>query len=381
MYDYRTDSVTEYRHDPEDPDSLPWDDIIMVYSDRHQNVWINTLAWGGSGGWLYRFDVDKERFIEFRLDVPGGEPKPITTGYMQNGPDGDLYFGIMMYNLADSTYPYLVRVKDDLSKLKAEPSDSMGLFKSYQMYPDVFDTYRFAFDHKEDLWLQTRDRGILRYSFLSNKLEQYKPYKERWEVYILGNILCDRSGTLWYSFVHGMKNYIPTRRKFTSYESDFFNKTGIKNGTVYSIYTAPDSVVWVGLNESLIKMDPKSDLLKHFTPHPFNKYVENRLQAIVPGEKNKLFIAARNCLYIFDTNTEKFDMIPYPDIYGFQGKPDSKVMIQDSNGTIWIGVSPGLIQVDPVSKTAKMVYGWANTESFWVVLQMPLSRTGTDIFG
>ncbi len=161
-----------------------------------------------------------------------------------------------------------------------------------------------------------------------------------------------------------MKNYIPTKRKFTSYEPGFFNKTGIENGTVYSIYTAPDSVVWVGLNGSLIKMDPKSNLLKRFTPLPFNKIVENRLQIIVPGDKNELYIAARNCLYIFDIETEKFEMIPYPDIWGGQGKTESKEMIRDSSGSIWIGVNPGLIQVDPESKTAKTIFELANTEQF-----------------
>jgi len=56
-------NFTNFKYDPEDPNSLSYNCIIALYEDQNNNLWIST--WGGG---LNRYDPKSETFTRYGVD-------------------------------------------------------------------------------------------------------------------------------------------------------------------------------------------------------------------------------------------------------------------------------------------------------------------------
>lgn len=57
---YEGSGYTVFKHDPEDPKSISFDDIVSLFEDRNGNIWIGT--WGGG---LNKYNPYKGEFTRF----------------------------------------------------------------------------------------------------------------------------------------------------------------------------------------------------------------------------------------------------------------------------------------------------------------------------
>ena len=58
----RTATCKNYRHNPDDPNSLPGNTVKCIYIDKGKNIWVGTTQG------LALFNMEQERFISFRHD-------------------------------------------------------------------------------------------------------------------------------------------------------------------------------------------------------------------------------------------------------------------------------------------------------------------------
>ncbi len=366
-YDYEGDSFREFRHDPEDPHSLPCDNLGTVFCDVDHNIWIGTREWCQDRGRLYYYDTQKGNFTEFRLEVPGEDPLPIYTHYLRNDNSGNLYFCIQRPNFPPyPEYPFLVKVSDRISREDIGPGDSIGLFRNYEMFPNVGNCLKFVFGDDGALWLNAQEDGIIRFDTSTHRSESYKNFETiPGTYYFFGEVLCDVSGAIWDSYTHGLKTYFPTKRKFKSFNPEFFQSLGFDDVNIHAVYEAEDGKIWAGINGSLVLIDPETGEMNRYNPPPVNLWVSNRLQCIQKGKNGELLIAARNGLYIFNIEHESFEVILYPPAYGnLYDRIESNVMMQAKNGILWIGTSPGCIRVDLSDKSASLFYGYVGSDQF-----------------
>ena len=72
-FDPATGTFTSYRHDPDDPQSIPSDWLTCLRFDQDGMLWIGT----NYGGGLLRFDPATERFTSYPDLVPGLVSDPL----------------------------------------------------------------------------------------------------------------------------------------------------------------------------------------------------------------------------------------------------------------------------------------------------------------
>src|SRR4030042_2147259 len=285
MFNYQTDKFREYRHDPNNRHSLPSDEINLLYLDSFNNIWIVCYGNKEQNG-LYYFDVENEKFIEFHLEVPGQDPLSIHTMDMHEDTLGNLWFCVNYWNNPPySSYEFLFKISDDRKNLRINASDSIALFRNYTAYREIRGCYIFDFDLNGNLWLEAGNLGLTRINPQSGNYEHFMPDPNASIPYNINNVLCDRSGAIWFSYSDGIKRYAPGKRKFTSYREGFFEAMDAEDVTVHSIYETPNYTLWMGVNRSLLRVDSGSNKLRYYEPpdQPRANDKGNEMNIIIPG--------------------------------------------------------------------------------------------------
>ncbi len=186
-YQPRDGSWRRWAHDPEDPDSLPFDMLISVTQTRDA-VWL-----GSRGKGLFRFDGES-RFRHFKPD--GANPNALSHGFiltMTEGDDGRLWIGTLggglnVYDPKTDRFKRYTR-KDGLVNEKV---------------------FGLQFDARGDLWIST-NRGISR---LDLETEQFRNFGLSHNLqaneFGRGAVLRARDGTLYFGGLNGINFFDPT---------------------------------------------------------------------------------------------------------------------------------------------------------------------------
>lgn len=99
-FDLKKETFTQYKHDPNNPQSLSIDRILSIYADKSGILWV-----GIYGGGLNRFDRERERFLCFR--EKDGLPNDVVYGILEDS-KGNLWVstnnGLSKFNLKKGTF-------------------------------------------------------------------------------------------------------------------------------------------------------------------------------------------------------------------------------------------------------------------------------------
>ena len=88
-FDPRTGRAQRYQHNPEEPHSLPVDDLLHIYVDRAGTLWVGTILGG-----MAQFDEAAQRFNRFNYnpkDTTGFINK--TVNHIFEDRSGEMWFG------------------------------------------------------------------------------------------------------------------------------------------------------------------------------------------------------------------------------------------------------------------------------------------------
>lgn len=360
MYDYETDSVTSFRHDPDDPNSIPRDAIAKVHVDKHKNIWIKFPGLGRDNmkSGLCRYDPGTGRFTEFRLSGKDLRDSTMSVRPEHEDREGNIYMNTALKNDEKNDFRSFVRVSSHPDKLEYDSLSGIGYFLDYEVYPLKWYGRQLTLDKTEKVWANAGLYGAARYDPQTSITEYFKSYETRQGAnYFLGNILCDSSGIIWHSYEQGLKQYVPWKRKFSVYASSSIPEQISRPVDISAVFEDQDGTLWMGMNEYLVKYDPESSRHQIFTLPRFNFNIPNRMMMIKRGGPNLLYIGAVNCFYTFNTDTYDYEVIEYPEMRSrHTGAIKSHEILVQDESVIWMGCNPGFLKVDVTKKTSEYLY-------------------------
>lgn len=177
-------------------------------------------------------------------------------------------------------------------------------------------------DKKENIWLLSINKGAARYNLSTKKITYFSASNPLYNKLSSNNTQCietDRIGNIWIGTLDNGLNFIPANEctkekvKVNYLVSNNLNRESIGGNMIYNLYSSPDDNVWVGTlgnGVSYLNLFKKN----------FRLY---RTPPLINGVQNPNFVRA---------------------------------IMQDANGTIWIGMhNNGLYKFNPTTDTFKKI--------------------------
>ena len=331
-YDPASATSRGYRHDPERADSLAADRLACVLVDPWGDVWAGTWGSGinrfSSGGDLFR------TILERRPGSTGGLPYREVTSIMEDR-RGDLWVGTWGKGLCRTEH------RDAEFEVIAPPPE-----------PPLALNTPLALAEQGDgtIWAGSM-AGLSRIDPLSGRASSIDRAAD--DPHGLGTgyvnaVVVDRSGTVWVGTGgSGLHRLEPDGRSFERFASDPADLGTLSDDYVTSIVEAPDGTLWVGTRSGgLNAFDPRTGRCKRYLPSPSDP-------ATIGHHHVTSILAARSGVLWVGTDGGGLSRIAdrVTRITTEDGLVNQNVasLLEDDDGSLWIGTRHGLSRYDPVS--------------------------------
>jgi len=346
--DKRTNTVTRYQHDDKNPQSLadnfPW----SVLQDRQGRIWVGTMTGG-----LAELDLKTGTFTHHPFDP--------------NNPDS-----------IGSNFVYkLIEDRDDPNILWIGTWGS-GLNK-FNKQTDTFT--RYSQDNTTDP-LQAKDevlsllddgsgrvwvgwyrtpKGLSIFDKSSETFTTYHPNpRDPYSLNLDDTIMTiakDLAGSIWVQGVSGINRYSPIASRFRTYMANPFNEKGLSSNMVVPLYVDRSGTLWIGTYDAgLNRYDAATDTFVHYRHDPNDSTTirHDYVTHIFEDRLGRFWIATRGgTLSLFDRSSGKCVSHYTHDPNNPASIPahDSlRTIIEDRQhpGVLWMGgfISSGLIRFD-----------------------------------
>lgn len=344
-----------FRHDPTDPHSISYDDIIALFEDSRGNIWAGT--WGGG---LNCFDPLTETFLRYTPEESGptAEPLAMIWSITETAENGQR----CLWLAADRNGLVQFFPDSDSLKLRVHRPDSADANSIAGRY--VRKVYR---DHSGAVWVGS-NRGISVIdspkagSITFKNITDFSTEKARNAVNFVTEIMEDRLGNIWIgtpSSIHMLslddRDSGRFSRHFTHSQD---NPHSIAGNYINFIHEDKSGTVWVGTGSGLSYLTPQHRINGYFlneTHDPANPFS-------LPG--NNVLTALEDhsgVLWIGIYQSDLCKIVPgqqqflhYSQLPGneqtLSGAAVTSVLC-DNSGDIWVGTNNGLNRISPMPNT------------------------------
>ncbi len=142
--------------------------------------------------------------------------------------------------------------------------DSASVIKNYL---DKFGcTFVFP-DKKGVLWIGAHEIGLLRYDPAANLVKRITDKKIN-----VNGITEDDAGHLWLATNQGVQEYDPVSGKFSVFLHDPLNDESLTNNQPLSVNPRKNGDIWVGFQNIVNILNPKTEKVKRIPLHSFPEY-------------------------------------------------------------------------------------------------------------
>ncbi len=271
-----------YRHDPNDPKSLPSSVAGALYEDAQKRLWIGSHQ-GNAGVALYEREYDR-----FRRFLPNpGQPVGNSVRVIVQDAQGRIWLG----------------TDNGLAKLD----------------PDTGTIRRFP--------LSTSDRAGVPEALVVSLLE-------------------DSRGRFWVGTSRGLLRFDREHERYIRWPGEESDRAGLHRADVWAIHEGEDGRLWIGtLGSGLHRLDPQTGRDVRYLPDPRNprSIRDTRVSRIVSGGHGKLYVGTENGgLYIFDVRRDTFlNLLPDIDDDTSLNSKSIWSLYRDEQSTLWIGTFNG----------------------------------------
>ncbi len=402
-YDGHTVSI--YKHNPLDSNSISGNDIRVFYLDEHKNLWIGIYAGGinrlnlltgeivhfkhdrddenslpdnnvwkfivdnagvfwiaSEGGGLISFDPEEKKFNQFRHNP--NKLNSLSNDYVRSifqDSKGDLWIG----------------TEDGLNKLNCIRTDEDSViqnreyqfqhFKNKPKNPNSLSNnsvWAIAEDSENNLWIGTHGGGLNRFDQQTQRFKRFQRdvnnnssinSNEVWSIYedSFGNLLV---GTL----DGGLNIFDPKTEKFRHVVHDPQIKNSIANNSILTFFTDSSERLWIGTFGGGIskseKNPPKFNPVK-VIPGKQNGLNHNSIQSFYVDQKEALWVGTwGGGLNKFDRQTNNVThYLHNPDENNSLSANAVMAIDNDKAGNLWLGTwGGGLNKFTP--STGKFVH-------------------------
>lgn len=317
-----TKQLRNFKHDPNDKQSLPHDEVICICKDKNGNLWIGTRAG------LALYNPDEENFIHFK-DVPG-VPASISSNYIPYICQvGDHLWlateddGLYILNLGQHS---LLSSKSLTLKHLDHGSESTLLSG-----PNISRIFQ---DSYHNVWIGTWGAGV---NFISEKAPlfhqwTYTPNQNAHTVLntpIAWGICADSADRLWIGTEGGGVNLFEGGKRVK-----IFNKESgdLQDNRVLSAFHDSQGTTWFGLYKGT---------LHYFKDHSFHTFPldgENDLdiRAFFEDKNKKLWVGTQKGVFTVNLS-DKSVSGPYDNANSQLPENFIRAISQDKEQRMWVG--------------------------------------------
>lgn len=333
-YDREKDRFKHFRHNPRDPFSLSDDHINVIYGDKSGTLWLGT-----NEGGLDKFDREKEQFFSFRNNP--NDPSSINSNRIYSiveDRSGILWVG---------TYGGGISMTDlntrKFSHINHNPNINTSL-----SHPFV---RSFLESSTGVLWVGTDGGGLNRYDPEQDRFIHYRFNPNNPQSLSNDHVFYiheDSNGFLWLGTYGGGLNRFNTRTgTFTQFRHIPGDIASLSDDRVRVIQADPHTnVMWIGTDGGgFNRFDPDKNTFKRFLPDSGNP------NSISHGRIFSMRIDPEGILWIptfggglnrFDTKTETFTQYqPDPNNPNSISSEFLMTVLPSRSGIVWLGSNGG----------------------------------------
>jgi len=339
VFDKNTNSFTNYRHDPNNPNSLNSDNFNWapktITQDREGFIWLGTQAG------LNRFNKQTGQFKSYRHNPedPGSLSHDLIWT-VKASRDGLIWIGSEAgLDSYDPETDRFVRYEHD----PANPN-SIGAGKVYAIEEDETGV----------MWIGTSLGGLNKFNRKTGRFKRYLHDPENPEsiahneVY---SITIDRKGRLWlgrsYAVAAGLERFDPKTESFTVFKHIPKDPTSISGDIIMGCYEDRSGVLWIVENTGGInKYDPnmKAFELYQHKPNLPNSLSSNIVPTIIEDHNGNIWFATQlGGLNRYDPGTGRFKHYKKD-----SGNPDGISndyifsVLEDDAKNLWVSMNDGV---------------------------------------
>jgi signal transduction histidine kinase/ligand-binding sensor domain-containing protein/DNA-binding response OmpR family regulator len=398
IIDIRNRTARNLRHQPDDPKSLPGNQVRSICIDHQKNIWVGT----NHGLALYNPHTDE--FITFRHDPLN----PYSLGadhiyHIREMKDGTLWIstdmsGISILDLSQITLvdPRKVAFQNLVASNRQHRLASSNIRCIFQdIYrniwighyrggvdfisnqPTIFQSLSLVTENTEDenekqiwdlcldkeqhLWVGGENEICLFRDLIPKFTLDIRPHliKEKTGVYV-NKITCDRKGSLWIgtnndgllkldprSFFEDTdgKLWIGTENGLFSCSSDIVRKEDhinnqISDHMVYCILRDKQGKLWIGtFGKGIFIFDEDEQLIANITQN--NGLFSNAINSLYMDTGGGIWAATRNGIAHFNDSDQTSQFNIYKEEYGLENT-HIRAIQEDLDGNIWISTNTGI---------------------------------------
>ncbi len=340
----KTKEVVNYSNRRDDPNSLPGDEVRVVFVDSNDRIWV------GTNNGLALFNTSKKNFVVFKNLK--SNPNSLSDNFIQcisQTKDGKIWIGtsnginILDYESEVFTNPHNVNF------------EHMPIMDSPQGLSGNSITSIFQ-DNFENIWIGTKSGGV---NFIPAKNDffqtiNYLPIpgnQNSLSAKIVNDLAVTENDNLWVATQNGVDVYQGTK-KIQNFK---FDNLPEGRNAIMSIHTDRKNRVWVGSDNAYLGVKTENDA--GFRDVGFKRNSGHFIFDLADDIYGNLWIATNKGLYKYTENQM--------DVYqSGSGITDNVIrsVNTDDKGNVWLGTLGGGLNV--FSKVPTNVKYFPNSQGF-----------------
>ena len=369
-----------YRHDPDDPASLPFGEATCLLEDRERRLWVGTASsrWAGLG----LLDRSTGRFTRYLAD---GRPGSLSAPYVQaiyQDREGRLWVGhaqgIDLFDPVSQTFaafpivptgaePRVMALHEDSRGTFWVATERRGLFqfdraaRTFRRFTvrdaatagerAADDTFFAAFLEQPagTLWVAGYGGGLVRVDLASGRTRRYLPDPRREDSLSVAQVVQlagDGDRLVYVGTENGGLDVldIPSER-FTHYRPDAADPRSLASPSIWALYRDEHGLVWAGTNGVGVSwLSPLAQRFEAIRAGP-GGLGDPRVSSIAEGEDGRIWVGTLGGLHVVDPRTGRVSRYPLPG--GGSSSSAVQSVLGAAGGRIWVGLwSGGLCRID-----------------------------------
>ena len=346
VFDKKTGTFTDYKHDPNDPGSIVDGRFHAVFQDRSGIIWLVQ-----NNGSIEKLDLAGQHFRLYQHD--DHNPDSLSDS------GGIAYFedraGVMWFGTLAGGLNRYNRETDTFTHFKNDPKDPLSI-------PGYFVTRVFE-DSSGAFWVATRGGTLCNFNRTTGKCNKIYTHDAKNPDSIPPNdsiryIIEDKDehDVLWIaSFLGGFFKFDKRSEKFTAYMPDPGKPDSLNSSGIFHLHQDSDGIIWLSTQGGgLNRFDPATGKFAHFEHDPAkpDSISSNNLYEAHEFEPGTLWIATiGGGLEKFDKATQTFTHFNKTN-----GFPANGILTirRDAAGQFWLGTDEGLVRFNPQTGQSRL---------------------------
>jgi signal transduction histidine kinase/ligand-binding sensor domain-containing protein/DNA-binding response OmpR family regulator len=330
LFDRRTEKCTVFLHNSNDTRTLSSSEIRCIYEDHLGNLWLGTPL--GLNRWI----ENSNQFIRY-IQNPD-DPYSLShfvINDINEDPEGNLYIatlgGLDVYD----------REKDNFLHFIVNDNIKNGLNNEF---------INSLFCDKTGLvWIGTEKGGVNKFNIYQKQFESYSsnPGSQPSLSNNMVNSIMDEENYLWIGTAGGGLNILDKKKhKITYFMNDPHHTQSIAGDFITSIVRDHENNLWIGtwgMGCDRLLLNNQKIIFVHYQTNPLlsSSLINNFISVIYEDAEGNIWIGTEGGLDLFDPHRNAFKHIC--------NIPDSNVyitevgcLLRDTQGNLWIGTRNGL---------------------------------------